>query len=447
MIDLSQQLKKFIQNTKGDNFKVSDIFWRVQDFKAQSVLFFKYSSKYSDFLEKANRFDCIITDNKEIFDQLHSNVILIDTNNWLESQKIVLDILYPSDNSKKIAITGTNGKTSTSFYLEKFLRDSGKKILRIGTLGIYFNEEKLNDFNLTTPSFIDLRKILSSYNAEYVILEASSHALEQGRFYKINFNFAAWTNFTQDHLDYHKTMEDYFKSKEKIANNLNDKIVYVAPNENIKSDNFESIKTNLVEISSSDIQKNPSLGLKFNQKNISLAFSLARKILGDDFEYDFSNLDSPEGRFNFIKYKDSLIVIDFAHTPDALEKICSSLKESFKDKDLFVLFGCGGDRDPSKREKMAKAVARYADKIVLTSDNPRFEDPEQIISHAKLGLVGHHDYSIEVDRKTALQKSISELSNHVFLIAGKGHEPYLDIKGVKYPFNDKEEILKYIHDS
>ncbi len=447
MINALEILKDLCRDFKGDNFEISDIEWKVQNQKKDSALFFKSSKSYEKYLDKTEGFKLVITDSMDIYNGLKENKILIDKENWLESQKRLLDEVYPLSLNHVTGITGTNGKTSTTHYLEELIFHEKKNVLRIGTLGVFYNKEKKMDFSLTTPSFIDLRKCLHEFkDADYVILEASSHALEQERFYNIPFNLAAWTNFSQDHLDYHKTMKEYFNSKLKILRHLDKKEILVPIEEEIEDSSFTTIPVEKLDFSKEEIENNPELGLLFNQKNISLAYALFKEIFNKDSNFKKINFSAPDGRFNFIKYKNSLIVIDFAHTPDALLKICESLKKSFSQKKLKVLFGCGGDRDPSKRPLMASAVEKYADSIILTSDNPRFEDPSKIIEDAFLGFKDQKKVLVEIDRVKALKIGMESLDSDVFLIAGKGHEPYLDIKGEKIPFNDKEEILKYIND-
>ncbi len=437
MINIQEILGGITINSNGENFKVEDICWKTSFSNKESVLFFKSTVNSHKYIDSLESFRVVVFGDESMYEKSKSeSKILISKDDWLNSQKLILDELYPIGDEKIIGITGTNGKTSVSCYLEKLFIHDGKSVLRVGTLGEYLNGEKLSESSLTTPSFIDIRKLLFKNSFDVAIFEASSHSLEQERFYKLKFSLAGWTNFSQDHLDYHETMDEYFKAKLKINNHLESEKILTS-DESLLLKNKEVFKTTKSMIFTKQaIDSNKSLGLDFNQKNIELSFGLFEEISGKKSSLNPIALLPARGRFNFIEFKDALVVIDFAHTPDALEKICNSLKKMNEDKKLVVLFGCGGDRDRLKRKLMAQAVEKYADKVFLTSDNPRSEDPMQIINDALEGFKKPDEVNIEVDRESSIKNALSEIENNILLIAGKGHETYQEIMGVKNYFSD-----------
>jgi len=183
---------------------------------------------------------------------------------------------------------------------------------------------------------------------------------------------------------------------------------------------------------------------QFNKNNLEVAMAIIGNLYSHEVLKDFNKLIPPDGRFYIQGFKSNYIIVDFAHTPDALENICQGIRETFPNHSLKVLFGCGGDRDRSKRSKMAQVVARFADEIYVTSDNPRSEKPEQIIADIVIGLEGK-DFNTIVERPLAVQRAFSELkSNEVLLLAGKGHEDYILINGVKHPYSDIKQVDEFI---
>jgi len=448
MINIDKLLAAQIIKSKGNNFEAQEIDWKTSSKNKKAVLFFKYTANSYKYLDELLGFNLVIFDDVETYEKSEvENKILISKKNWLESQKLILDQLYPLKKKKIIAITGTNGKTSVCCYLERILLNDGKKVLRVGTLGEYLNGEKISESSLTTPSFIDIRKLLSSNVFDVAIFEASSHSLEQQRFYKIEFSLGGWTNFTQDHLDYHGTMENYYKSKIKIKNHLQEKLILTSE-ESLYLKNPEVFKKSKPMVfTKKEKEKNLALCLDFNKKNIELSYALFKELLGKESDLTPGELLPARGRFNFIHFNKSLIVIDFAHTPDALEKICSSLKKIDRSKKLNVLFGCGGDRDRSKRKYMAEAVQKYADKIYITSDNPRSEEPMQIINDALAGIKDQRTISIEADRTLSIKTALAELDGNILLIAGKGHENYQEVGGIKNYYSDFDVVNSVIEAS
>lgn len=437
---------------------IKDIHWRVEDCQSEDVLFFKIkqNSKWRQWLPKILEIKpkCLIVDS--YVSELDSlNQIVVEENQWLETQKEFLDILYPLDEQFTIvAVTGTNGKSSTVHFCQQIVKQNGMTSLSIGTLGVYLGLEKQGDFSLTTPSYIDLRKTFYRYQklTHLCFVEVSSHALIQQRFYKIKFAYAAWMSFSQDHLDFHGTMESYFNSKMLILNYLGYGGKIILPQSQIDlgvkinqdrveyANSFESLKLD---------NKNSILKNHFNQDNFSVAYFLVKKVLRREIVFNTEELDEVPGRYSLRSWRNKKVLIDFAHTPDALENVCLAIKKQFLDLELWVLFGCGGDRDKTKRPLMAKVVEKYATRICITSDNPRTEDPSQIIDDILVGLSekSRKQVYVEVDRSRALNRMIDELDERsILLVAGKGHEDYLLIGNQKIAYSDYQIVAQAMKD-
>jgi len=445
-----ETLKEFGIDVNQQNF--SSLEWRTQDSKQDSILFYKFNEVsteeiklFKERLSSAKYGICII--NKVIGIELGS-VFVVDDINWNEITYRLANILYPTslDNTHCIAITGTNGKTTTADLIRQLVRQKGKSVLTVGTLGLWKDDQKILDFNLTSPAFIDLRKYLYNHgrDVDYFVLETSSHAIDQDRFYKIKFNSAGWTSFSQDHLDYHLTLEEYFNTKSKIINSLKphaklfvgeaDKDIYTK----LDSRHIQLVKNVSIE------QAPEFLKNTYNKKNLSIALKLL-EVSGLSFKPEnIQAVKAVPGRFNIYIYKNGKVIIDFAHTPDAIENICQALKKEYPNQKLITIFGCGGDRDKTKRPLMAKAAYKFSDQVVITSDNPRFEDADKILKEIELGLDGL-DYLVIKDRKAAITSILNKMSDEVVLIAGKGHEEYLDIKGIKHPYSDENVVKEIIN--
>ncbi len=385
----------------------------------------------------------------------------------------------PEQSLHLIGITGTNGKSSTSFFLTVLLRKLHFKTGYIGTL--YYDLEEISPAKETTPSIFDLAPLLKKAKERglsYVIMEVSSHALEQDRIYPLKFDLSGFTNLSRDHLDYHKDMESYYKAKKKLFTHylkkgaravisLESEYGKILARELILEKVLEEsqlIRVNDGEIRVEILGRYPGLVLSietpegkyvvetnlfgdYQARNVATLCGCA-KALGFTIEEILPvlrELSNPPGRLELCGRKGSaLIFVDYAHTPEALEFALKSLTPLKKGR-LIVLFGCGGNRDPGKRPLMGKVASALSDVIILTSDNPRFEEPEKIIAEIKQGLNSHKPtYSIP-DRREALEFAIKELKEgDLLLVAGKGHEDYQEIAGKRYPFSDREEIKKIL---
>lgn len=392
---------------------------------------------------------------------------------------------YPQNKIKIIGITGTNGKTTSSYILENIL----EKTARIGTTGNRILDKEFPTAN-TTPESLELIKLINKSveaGVKYFIMEVSSHALEIGRVNTLEFDSAIFTNLTQDHLDFHKTIENYFNAKKKIFSmmrkdckgivNIDDEYGFEIYSEN--KDNYYSISLKnenadffgkILEYTNDGMKISiccsESLEIN-NRKEYTLEVNLVGKynlynILGciatcisQGIEMNFiiqklEKLKSVPGRFETIKNnKEARIVVDFAHTDDGLLNIGNTLKEITKNR-VITLFGAGGDRDNLKRPKMAKAAAEFSDFIILTSDNPRTENPKKILEEIKEGLLQinfpNDKYLIIEDREEAIKYAIENIvgKGDSLLIAGKGHETYQIIGNEKFYFDDREIAKKYL---
>jgi UDP-N-acetylmuramoyl-L-alanyl-D-glutamate--2,6-diaminopimelate ligase len=375
----------------------------------------------------------------------------------------------PDQHLKLIAITGTNGKTSTASFIQQMLQKLGHKCGLIGTIH-YDDGARIRAASHTTPEshvIYELMADMLKNGCRYVVMEVSSHALELNRVELLQYDCAIFLNFSQDHLDFHKTMDDYFKAKEKLFLShlkgiaiLNADDAKIAKIEVDKSLTFAAVKPADVRMDSFLISMQRSefvveykdefysfttrLVGKYNLFNLlaSIASMLSFGFPMKDIQAVVLELNSVVGRMEKYVVKDKHIIIDYAHTSDALENLLKSVRTLCEGK-LICVFGCGGDRDKTKRPKMAQAVEKYADLAIVTSDNPRREAPKDIIKDVVKGFKSSK-YISEVDRKMAIFKALDIASeNDLVIIAGKGHETYQEIQGVRYPFNDAEVIQQW----
>lgn len=387
----------------------------------------------------------------------------------------------PSLGLNLIGITGTNGKTTVTHLIQKIFEENHEKCALIGTLGYKLSSNgEYRDAKHTTPQAPELqatlRMIKDVEKIDNVVMEVSSHALEQNRVGGCRFNGAILTNFTQDHLDYHITMENYFNAKAILFKNLKEdnfaviniddsygqKFLDVVP-EGVKKytygiKNQADVMAKNIEFSlngaefilvTKEDEHKVSLHMNgmFSVYNV-LAAVTAALAMGIDIKIALKALENVKGvagRFEVVAKK-PLVIVGYAHTPDGLENVLNSAREiTPKDGNLICLFGCGGDRDATKRPKMGAIAEKIADKIVITSDNPRSEDPQQIITDIIAGLksVNPEKVTVEPDRGRAIEllKIISS-NNDVIVIAGKGHEDYQILKDRTIHFDDREEARK-----
>ena len=375
---------------------------------------------------------------------------------------------HPERKLKIVGITGTNGKTTTSYMLKNILGEAGIKAGVIGTLGAEYGEHKVAPV-LTTPDPVFLFSLLADMakaGVEVVVMEVSAHALFLKKECPIVYELAIFTNLTRDHLDFFEDMTSYGKAKKSLFRrgrcryailNADDpfseelkEVPHTTYGLDTPSDAFaviesESIRGSRIVLNLNDELMEAELCMtgKYNVSN-ALAAATAGRLLGADAGAVMRGLSraAGRGRLEWIaSYKGAHIFVDFAHTPDGLEKSLGALKAHCKGR-LVVLFGCGGNRDRGKRAKMGETAARSCDFAVLTSDNPRYEDPCTILTEIEAGLRPHSkNYVIIEDREKATEYAIKQLKKgDVLLVAGKGGETYQEIMGIKYSYDDKDVI-------
>jgi UDP-N-acetylmuramoyl-L-alanyl-D-glutamate--2,6-diaminopimelate ligase len=384
----------------------------------------------------------------------------------------------PASKLVNLAVTGTNGKTTVGFMVQAVVKSAGQKCGLIGTV-TYDTGEQQVEANMTTPDCADIARMqqeMVKAGAGYMVIEASSHALSQNRLSGINFKSAAFTNLTGDHLDYHKTEKDYLAAKailfeglaadatailnkdaphsQELAKKTKAKILWYAIDKPADiAAHIESMDVNgtvfAIEYKGGrQIVHTPLLG----RHNISNHLAAAGLCLGAGFDLKtvadgLSTLKLVPGRLDKVEWDGQFsILVDYAHTDDALKNVLTTLKPLCKGN-LILVFGCGGDRDRTKRPRMADAAERLADFIIVTSDNPRTERPEAIIEEIITGFKNPRadTIRIEPDRKKAIKAAIEKAcKNDIILIAGKGHETYQIIGKEKNDFNDKQIAWEYL---
>ncbi len=402
------------------------------------------------------------------------NITYLVVENAQEAVAIMAHQFYnePSAKLKLVGVTGTNGKTTVATLLFKLFSTLGYKCGLISTVQNQIADTIIPSTH-TTPDAIQLNALLDKMVAEnctHVFMECSSHAIHQHRITGLQFVGGAFTNITHDHLDYHKTFEEYFSVKKAFfdhlpstafaLSNLDDKnganilidtkakkLTYAlhAP-ANFKGKILENQLTGLVMLVN-DKEVHCRLIGTFNAYNFLAVYGIAIQ-LGETPEkvlITLSALTGAEGRFDYIISESRIIgIVDYAHTPDALENVLATIAKLRKgDEDVITVVGCGGDRDKTKRPIMAQVACDLSTKVFLTSDNPRSEDPNDILNDMEQGLTSaaKRKYIKIVDRKEAIKAAISfAKAGDIILIAGKGHEKYQEIKGVKTHFDDKEQL-------
>lgn len=405
------------------------------------------------------------------------NVPVIVVNDTNRAMAVLADAFYgqPSRKFKLVGITGTNGKTTVSHLIEKVLSDAGKKTGLIGTMYTKIGAKMIETKN-TTPESLTLQKTFKSMadeGVEAAVMEVSSHALDEGRVHGTEFDVAVFTNLSQDHLDYHHTMEEYKHAKGLLFSQLGNTFETNKPKfavlnvDDPAADSFmRGTSAHIItygidqkaDISAKDITMtskgtaftlsaagrellvNMQLIGKFSVYNV-LAGIGAGLALGMPLEHIIRSIEGVEGvagRFELVNAgQDFTVIVDYAHTPDSLENVLSTISQ-FAQKKVFVVVGCGGDRDRTKRPLMAKIACNLATDPIFTSDNPRSEDPIEILKDMQAGAEGE-SYQLIPDRKAAIEFAVKNASEgDVILIAGKGHETYQIIGSQVFDFDDRK---------
>jgi len=383
---------------------------------------------------------------------------------------------HPSEKLTLIGITGTNGKTSIASLLYHFTRDQGFKSGLLSTIKILINDREVKASH-TTPDPLQINKMLSEMvdsGCEYCFMEVSSHALVQQRVQGLRFAGAIFTNLTHDHLDYHKSFKEYLNAKKILFDNL-PKTAFAISNADDKNGmvilqntqaekyiyglkNTADYKGKVMQIDFNGMQLQfdntefftDKTGI-FNAYNLLAVYACARALgfSGEDTLTTLSKSHPVSGRFEILRNSEGIYaIVDYAHTPDALENVLRTITEiNTSNNKVITVFGCGGNRDKTKRPEMGKIAVDYSQQVIITSDNPRFEDPEDIIRDIETGIPEkNYDKVLVIENRGQAIKTACRLARpgDIILVAGKGHEDYQDIKGIKSHFDDKEQLQKYL---
>ena len=477
-------LGNYLSNIKPKYKKIffSGISFNSKNLKKDNIFFAIKGNKFDGnrYIPIAIKKGCKIIVTEKRFKKYQNGILFIYTRNV---RKFLAEFSFKiNDKIPKnlIAVTGTNGKSSVADFYRQLLQLNKKKVASVGTLGVKSKNLNLNLSN-TTIDPVHLSKILEKLKKQKIdniIMEASSHGLEQNRLDGLKFNSGIFTNLSQDHLDYHKTLNNYLEAKLYLFKNLIKnkgniitdaeisefkKIKKIAIKKNLKVltinkkiNNFQILshrferESQLIRLKYKNILTDIKINLigKIQLKNILMSIIAAEKS-GLDIKKILSvvpKIKSVDGRFEKIgKLKNkSIVILDYAHTPDALKTCLLNLKEQFPNKKISLVFGCGGNRDRDKRFKMGKIASQYSDEIYLTDDNPRFENPLKIRNDIKKGIKLKNLKEIS-NRAKAIKLAIENLnSGEILLVAGKGHEKTQEIDGNKNYFSDKNIILKEI---
>ncbi|MEZ4799030.1 MAG: UDP-N-acetylmuramoyl-L-alanyl-D-glutamate--2,6-diaminopimelate ligase [Flavobacteriales bacterium] len=408
--------------------------------------------------------------------EIHENVSYVKVGNSAEALGYIASNFYdnPSEKLEIIAVTGTNGKTTTATLLYTIAQKLGKKAGLISTVVNKIHDHALPSTH-TTPDAISIQKLFAEMvkaGCTHCFIEASSHALHQHRLTGTNIKGGLFTNITHDHLDYHGTFNEYIKAKKilfdilpsngfALINNDDRHAEFMLQNCKAKHKSYAlqsmaTYRAKVLENSFSGLHLSidsqelyTRLIGGFNAYNVLVVYATCVELGFDKLEVltALSTVEAPQGRFQYFTSQDNkTVIVDYAHTPDALQNVLDTIKDIRSgNENVITLVGCGGDRDKTKRPVMAKIAAECSERTLLTSDNPRSEEPEAIINDMKAGLdpILMRKTLMIVDRREAIRTACS-LANpgDIILIAGKGHEKYQEINGVKHPFDDYQIALE-----
>jgi UDP-N-acetylmuramoyl-L-alanyl-D-glutamate--2,6-diaminopimelate ligase len=408
--------------------------------------------------------------------ELNSKVTYISVENSTAAMGLMAAAFYnyPSQKMKLTAVTGTNGKTTVATLLHNLFRSFGHNVGLLSTVQNQINETVIPSTH-TTPDSIRINELLNEMlqqGCEYCFMEASSHAIDQNRIKGLHFSGVIFTNITHDHLDYHLTFDNYIKAKKKLFDEVNEDAFALTNKDdkngmvmlqNTKASRYSyslkslaDFKAKIVESDFNGMLLNINeqeawfrLVGNFNAYNLAAVYGAAF-IFGkerDEIITHLSNISAVKGRFEYYRSNNGVIgIVDYAHTPDALKNVLSTINElRSRNEELITIVGCGGNRDAAKRPVMADVACELSTKVVFTSDNPRNEEPEAILDDMQKGVKPlHFKKTLRIsDRKEAIKTAVSiAKKGDIILIAGKGHENYQEVKGVKNHFDDKEVLLE-----
>ena len=479
---LDHLIKNISHTGEADNRNIKAIIYDSRKVMPGSLFIAINGKNYNgtDFILQAiqNGATAILSKNN---DQPTNSIPFINVENPRKAMSKISAQFYgnPSKKMQVIGITGTNGKTSITQILYQIFLRLNKNCGSLGTLGFQTPSGMLSS-NFTTPESVELQQMLNTLlmaGVENVIMEVSSHALNQFRVNDVDFNIAIFTNLSPDHLDYHGSMESYFESKLKLFSMLNSSGTAIINIDDPYSEKIIS-KTN-AEIFSYGMQSKAMLcpvkveytmhgmniTLKYNNNEISLktnllgeynlynimaavAVCLKHNIKIIDIEKAFEKPIIIPGRLEEINcHSPGKVFLDYAHSPDSYEKVLTIISKIYHEYELNIIFGCGGDRDKKKRSEMARIAEKYAKSIIVTTDNPRSEPIDQIITDIKKGFK-KNNFKIILDRKKAILEMLNTIhEKSILLILGKGRENYQETQFGKIPHNDKEIIQSYNYES
>ncbi len=485
-----QELTNILENIKtnqtigNQNITVSNIQFDSRKVDSESVFVAVKGTQVDghDYIEKAIEKGAKAIVCEILPTELAEAIIYIVVDNSAKALGEMASNFYenPSEKIKLVGITGTNGKTTTATILYKLFMEMGYKTGLLSTVENKIGHQVIPATH-TTPNPVALNELLAKMvdnNCDYAFMEVSSHSINQERIAGLDFDGGVFTNITHDHLDYHKTFKNYINAKKKFFDDLNKNAfaltniddrrgMVMLQNTKAKKQTYAvrqmaDFKAKIIENSLLGLQLNLSgqefhsrLIGEFNAYNLLAAYGTATLLGHDATEVltVLSNLTSAEGRFEYIvsPEKNIVAIVDYAHTPDALEKVLTTI-EGVKNGNgrIITVVGCGGDRDRKKRPIMAKTAADLSQQVILTSDNPRTENPYEILKEMEKGVPAYATARVLTieNRKQAIKTACTlAQENDVILVAGKGHEKYQDIKGVKHHFDDKEELTKNLLDT
>lgn len=428
-----------------------------------------------NFIESAIKDGAKVIVLEQMPSEIQEGVAYIKVENSAKALAILARNYYdnPSSKLKLIGITGTNGKTTTVTLSYNLFKSLGYECGLISTIVNRVGDREVASTH-TTPDALSLNKLLNEMvenSCEYVFMEVSSHAVDQYRIWGLSYYGGVFSNITHDHLDYHKTFANYITAKKGFFDSLSEKAFSLTNIDDRNGEKMvESTKSKKYTYSLSrmadfkaKIIENSFFGLllningkevstqlvgEFNAYNLLAIYSIAELcgLKQEEILLGLSKLKAAAGRFETYRLKNGAVaIIDYAHTPDALLNVISTINEIKLGGKLITVVGCGGNRDKTKRPEMARIAQEGSDVVILTSDNPRFENPDDIIEDMKKGVIDNESLFCITDRRQAIKlaSQLAKEKNDIILVAGKGHETYQEISGVKHHFDDKEEVLKY----
>ena len=431
------------------------------------------------YINKALDQGCRIVVCEDLPDEIRENVTYVKVANTQTALGVIASNFYdnPSEKIELVGVTGTNGKTTVVTLLYQLFKSLGFKVGLLSTVVNRIGNRELKATH-TTPDPIQLNALLGEMvneGCQYCFMEVSSHAVHQGRISGLNFKGAVFTNITHDHLDYHKTFDEYIKAKKAFFDGLSAQAFSLInqddANAEVMVQNSKSKAYTFALRRDADfkakILENHFQGLnltiddkdiwtkligRFNAYNLLSAYATAVLLGQDKMEVltMLSNLNPPAGRFQYIRTEGGVTgIVDYAHTPDALENVLKTISEiRGGNEKVITVVGCGGDRDKAKRPLMASLACKLSDKVILTSDNPRSEDPAQIIKDMEAGVeIPQSKKTLSItDRKEAIKAAAAMAeSGDIILVAGKGHETYQEIKGERFDFDDMKTLTEMLN--